>query len=405
MLRILRGFEYEIPKEKQKTFLENEYTEYLDIARYVSATASIILLTIALIMGITSLMQDHIYWCTMASIYGSGGLIFAALWFLSYKTFSSGKRTGIYGMLDYILIGVTLCVPLLVFLLGRGGMVEAGAAYLGTLGMLFQRRQKVWLLALLMAMILTGMILTSQMTMEGTTITALNLAGFMVVGLALNQARARLRVENYIDKSIIVAQNVELVKLNEMLSKASETDYLTGLANRRKADIVFTQEWNRCMREKQPLSVIFIDADRFKNFNDYYGHLAGDEMLIKYASIIRDRVKRATDLAGRFGGDEFIIIMPNTPSEGAVMVGDGILTGIRKLRDDWKQARGFDMGSVSLGVVSIIPESHMQENLLFKLGDSACYRSKSNGGDTLTVYGQQECADMDVESGTQMKFF
>ncbi len=405
MLRILRGFEYEIPKDKQKAFLENEYAEYLDISRYVSATASIILITIAIIMGITSLVQDNLYWCTMASVYGGGGLLFAALWLLSYKTFSSGKRNGIYGILDYLLTGATLCVPMLAFLLGRGGLVEAGAAYLGTLGMLFQRRLKVWMLVLVMAMLLAGMVATSRMPMEDTVITALNLAGFMIVGMALNQARARLRVENYIDKSIIVAQNVELVKLNEMLSKASETDYLTGLANRRKADIVFTQEWNRCMREKQPLSVIFIDADRFKNFNDYYGHLAGDEMLIKYASIIKDKVKRATDVAGRFGGDEFIIIMPNTPSEGAVQVGDSILHAIRKLRDDWKQARGFDMGSISLGVVSIVPESHMQENLLFKLGDSACYRSKSNGGDTLTVYGQQECAEMDVESGIQLKFF
>jgi len=102
------------------------------------------------------------------------------------------------------------------------------------------------------------------------------------------------------------------------------TDALTGLANRRRFDQCLTIEWRRGMRERKPLSLLLIDADVFKAYNDAYGHLRGDNCLKQIAEAIQDVVLRPGDLVARFGGEEFAVILPHTAAPGAFQLAQDI---------------------------------------------------------------------------------
>src|SRR5208283_4671548 len=102
------------------------------------------------------------------------------------------------------------------------------------------------------------------------------------------------------------------------------TDALTGLANRRHFDQCLTNEWRRGMRDRKPISLLLIDADLFKAYNDAYGHLRGDNCLKQIAEAIQDVVSRPGDLVARFGGEEFAVILPNTPAPGAFQLAQDV---------------------------------------------------------------------------------
>lgn len=146
-----------------------------------------------------------------------------------------------------------------------------------------------------------------------------------------------------------------LQKANEELESLSCIDSLTGVANRRRFDRSLSQEWRRMAREQKPLSLIFCDVDRFKNYNDKYGHPAGDRCLKQVAQTISTALKRPADLVARYGGEEFAVILPDTDAPGAIEVAKNIQSQINSL----KLARGDssvgEYVTVSLGVASTIP--------------------------------------------------
>ena len=114
--------------------------------------------------------------------------------------------------------------------------------------------------------------------------------------------------------------------INNELSLLSQIDGLSGLANRRYFDQILVQEWSRAQRDKTILSIIFIDIDFFKVYNDTYGHLAGDECIKKVSLALSSVVVRPADLVARYGGEEFIVLLPNTELEGAVHIAEQMLS-------------------------------------------------------------------------------
>ena len=104
--------------------------------------------------------------------------------------------------------------------------------------------------------------------------------------------------------------------------RSSLTDALTHVANRRKYDQCLSSEWRRCMRDKLPLSLLLLDVDWFKSYNDTYGHPHGDSCLKQIAEAAQDVVSRPCDLVARIGGEEFAVILPNTSAAGAVEVAE-----------------------------------------------------------------------------------
>ncbi len=174
-------------------------------------------------------------------------------------------------------------------------------------------------------------------------------------------------------------RTAELQSVNERLQIASETDPLTALANRRAFSKKLEQEFPRLRRSGGLLSLIMLDIDHFKRFNDTYGHLEGDECLIKVASVIAEACHRPYDLAARFGGEEFIAILPETGHEGAMKVANQIREGVARLSIPHATSETGGYVTVSMGVVTAIPFREDKPLTLVDIADGIMYRAKNSG--------------------------
>ncbi|MDZ8136400.1 MAG: PAS domain S-box protein [Nostoc sp. DedQUE04] len=168
---------------------------------------------------------------------------------------------------------------------------------------------------------------------------------------------------------------------NEELQRLATLDGLTQIANRRRFDQYLEAEWQRLKREQLSLSLILLDVDFFKLYNDTYGHLGGDDCLRQLASALKNIVKRPADLVARYGGEEFAIILPNTEIQGAIYVAQTIRQAVRDLAIPHAQSRVCDRVTVSLGVVSIVPNSEISPTDLINAADKALYVAKQQGRD------------------------
>lgn len=170
-----------------------------------------------------------------------------------------------------------------------------------------------------------------------------------------------------------------LAKANIALARMARMDGLTQLPNRRSFDETIDQEWRRLAREKQDLALVLCDIDCFKQYNDTYGHQAGDECLRQVAKALGDCVKRAGDIACRYGGEEFIFLLPNTHLEGAATFAERVRHAVEALALPHGTSRASSVVTLSLGAASQIPCSESLSDILLKAADDALYRAKESG--------------------------
>jgi diguanylate cyclase (GGDEF)-like protein len=157
------------------------------------------------------------------------------------------------------------------------------------------------------------------------------------------------------------------------LEELATTDALTGLRNRRKFDQTIEQEWQRALRHRTPLSLLMIDADHFKAYNDTHGHQAGDQVLIGIAICISDSVRRAGDCAARYGGEEFAVLLPGQTAAEAMKVAETIRQKVLV----WSGEE--NLSSVSVGVAAATPTAAMDWAMLVQAADKALYAAKAAG--------------------------
>ncbi len=185
---------------------------------------------------------------------------------------------------------------------------------------------------------------------------------------------------------------VALQDANQKLEQLANSDGLTQVANRRCFDQRLRDEWYRLLREKQPLTIIMLDLDSFKPYNDYYGHLAGDECLIGITSLLRKIAKRPSDLVARFGGEEFVLLLPNTDEAGAIQISQTILQSVESLAipHNRTQVAGKNIVTVSLGIASVVPNPDYLPETIVSLADQALYQAKENGRNCYVVKRAEE---------------
>ncbi|MCC5791346.1 MAG: GGDEF domain-containing protein [Legionellaceae bacterium] len=203
--------------------------------------------------------------------------------------------------------------------------------------------------------------------------------------LYLYDQHYRSQIQNI---SLLVRQDeliADLREVNTQLEEASNIDALTKLANRGHLSQRLAKDWARCRRARLPIAVLIIDIDYFKEYNDTYGHLKGDDCLRIVASILKEVVSRETDLAARFGGDEFVVLLYDTDEAGTTTVANQIMERIGHLN---LMHAGSPKGtvSVSIGAAVIIPDIGRNEEDLLMMADRALYRVKKNGRDGLAFY-------------------
>lgn len=171
----------------------------------------------------------------------------------------------------------------------------------------------------------------------------------------------------------------ELKVANQELQRLAALDGLTGVANRRRFDEYLDDEWQRMIREKLPLSLILVDIDFFKKYNDTYGHQAGDACLRRVADALRFCAKRSVDLVARYGGEEFAVILPNTTTEGAFQVAEDIRAAINSLKITHAQSTVSEYVTLSLGIACTYPLPHISPAMLIAEADVALYQAKAAG--------------------------
>jgi diguanylate cyclase (GGDEF)-like protein/PAS domain S-box-containing protein len=171
----------------------------------------------------------------------------------------------------------------------------------------------------------------------------------------------------------------ERQRLEETLRRLSFLDSLTKVSNRRNFDSTLDFEWRRCMRDSLPISVCMIDIDYFKQYNDRYGHQAGDLCLQKVAHSINNLLQRAGDVVARYGGEEFALILPNIDIEGAVIISEHIRARVEELDIQHEASKTSGSVTISIGVANVIPSQNSSPLELVRLADKALYDAKKEG--------------------------
>jgi diguanylate cyclase (GGDEF)-like protein len=164
-------------------------------------------------------------------------------------------------------------------------------------------------------------------------------------------------------------------QVNQMLYKLAYIDSLTNIPNRRAFDNALKREWARAKRHQETLSLVMLDIDHFKKFNDTYGHKTGDQCLQKIAEVLRKEAKRESDVVARYGGEEFVIILPNTPLAGARYIAEALCQQVAALAIP----HGNTIVTVSCGIAAGTPKEVSSMDHLFQCVDEALYRAKNTG--------------------------
>lgn len=171
----------------------------------------------------------------------------------------------------------------------------------------------------------------------------------------------------------------ELKQANWELKSLSEKDALTGLFNRLALDRKLDKEWNRLARTGEPLSILLLDIDMFKQYNDHYGHQAGDDCLRQVAIVLETVSRRSSDMAARYGGEEFMVVLPNTSRQQAVKLAQRLVDAIRDKGIVHQYSEVDDRVTISVGIASTIPDETNCVQGLVETADKVLYRAKKNG--------------------------
>lgn len=207
------------------------------------------------------------------------------------------------------------------------------------------------------------------------------------------RSKVKIFMELYHQKTLLKKQAIilekkiqELIQVKRQLEHAnkelediSSIDYLTGIANRRRFINRLEQEWENCLKEDQLISIIMIDVDYFKAFNDHYGHIEGDECLRKIAQTLEMTVRRPRDFVARFGGEEFVVVLTNLSREEALEMAETIRRNVEQIKIPHSKSQVLDHVTISLGIATMFPIKESSPYELLIMADNALYQAKKMG--------------------------
>jgi len=223
-----------------------------------------------------------------------------------------------------------------------------------------------------------------------------NIPIIFITGLDSQEDEERglsMNVADYISKpfsptivKLRVRNQIRMINYMREIERLGMTDALTGLSNRRSFNDALEKEWARAIREQQPLSLIMLDIDKFKNYNDTYGHQHGDVVLQTLANVLNTTIRRPADFIARWGGEEFVILLPMTDENGALQVAE-------KAREAMESSRiphpdGFTTkATISAGVAGFVPDAGSVLDKFISEADKALYAAKEKGRNRVVSAG------------------
>ncbi|MDA3958086.1 diguanylate cyclase [Oceanispirochaeta sp.] len=204
------------------------------------------------------------------------------------------------------------------------------------------------------------------------------------VGIFLEIHRQKIELEHKtyeLNAKIVELEELQqqLEEKNKQLKAISNLDGLTGISNRRYFNEILDKEWFRNLRDRKKMSILMMDIDHFKSFNDTYGHTAGDDALKNVAETISQTLKRRSDTLSRYGGEEFVAILPDTDKKGAIDLAERIILAITGLGIRNESSPVKNALTLSIGVSTMIPEKGQLPMTIVSKADDALYMAKGNG--------------------------
>jgi len=206
-------------------------------------------------------------------------------------------------------------------------------------------------------------------------------------------------------------KTAQLQQVNQTLRYLSNIDGLTGVANRRYFNEMLQNEWLRAQRQlaahdpgrreapAENISLILLDIDYFKQYNDHYGHIAGDECLSQVAQVIKQCLKRGGDMVARFGGEEFVVLLPATTGQGAYVVAENIREQVEALAIEHEYSKVARHITISLGVASMNEAQDQTSIDMLKRADQALYQAKGRGRNRVVEYENIPKQTVNVSKG------
>lgn len=218
------------------------------------------------------------------------------------------------------------------------------------------------------------------------------------LGMALAYFTDRQHRENFLSDCVIELNRLKLVKQAELLETLSQQDSLTGLANRRYLDEVLEKEWRRAVRHSMPITIMMIDLDFFKSYNDSLGHIKGDECLREIAKALTSLTSRSGDLAARYGGEEFLLLFPMTNESEALIQVKRLMNVIRKIDIQHPSSDISSQVTLSVGVATMIPQLDDSISSFISRADHALYTAKSKGRNQYQIANIHVSVEMNYSS-------
>jgi diguanylate cyclase (GGDEF)-like protein len=185
-----------------------------------------------------------------------------------------------------------------------------------------------------------------------------------------------------------VRTQLTVKRQSDALRALTLTDGLTGVSNRRAFDEALSNEWRRCARAQVPVALIMVDIDHFKNFNDEYGHQAGDECLQLVSAAMRRAAGRPQDMVARYGGEEFAVLLPHSDARGAQCVAKRLLDEIARLGIAHARSSAGPHVTVSMGIAALTPCEGQEPALLVSAADALLYQAKADGRNRYCLRGE-----------------
>ena len=191
------------------------------------------------------------------------------------------------------------------------------------------------------------------------------------------------QMKRMVKVSDIIENKLNCVRLS--IEEISKIDFLTNIYNRRYFNEAIIDEWKNCKKNREYLSVIMIDVDKFKAYNDTYGHIKGDKCLQSISAVIKDTIQESKNIVSRYGGEEFIVLIPNKDLDKAKYIAENIRENIEKLGILHEGSKEYRIVTVSIGIAANIPNGKLSPEKLINMADEALYRAKSSGRNKVSI--------------------
>jgi len=206
-----------------------------------------------------------------------------------------------------------------------------------------------------------------------------NILALIIVGSFSNCLMENYLRRDFLNSLLLEHENRRLQMASEELRRLSISDALTGLSNRRHFDSMLKQEWMRAMRSERPISVILFDVDVFKQYNDNYGHQAGDECLSRVAEVVGGFARRSGDVAARYGGEELVLLLPDIDLDQAAGIAEECRSAVESLKITHDHSAVANVVTISAGVSTMVPEMDISSKILIAAADRSLYQAKREG--------------------------